>query len=150
MQSELSSLEAQASLLAMQPNLSDASTQLWASIQGDRNSRMNRIGTKQLIDATWFSEAKAAKGKLEHFIQQTESQNPSGDNIEPLSYKLQARRRIHDSAYWKREDPQISQWATYPGMPVLLQRTQTVQDLLEEIQPRPPRLAKNSYTLPPP
>ena len=111
---------------------------------------MNRIGTKQLTDAAWFSEAKAAKGKLEHFIDQTESQNLPGDIIEPLSYKLQARRRIHASAYWEREDPRISQRATYPGMPVLLQRTQTVQDLLEEIQPRPPRSAKNSHTLPPP
>ena len=115
----------------MQPNLSDTSTHLWASMQTDRKARIVRIGTLQPTDAAWFSEAATAKRKLEHFIQQTDSHNQPEDNKEPLASKLQAQGMIHASTYWVREDPRIDQWATYPGMPVLLQRAQTVQDLLE-------------------
>ena len=45
----------------------------------------------QPTDAMWFSEAATAKRKLEHFIQQTDSQNLPKDNIEPLNSKLQAQ-----------------------------------------------------------
>ena len=87
----------------------------------------------QPTDAMWFSEAATAKRKLEHFIQQTDSQNLPKEDIEPLASKLQAHGRIHTSDYWVKEDPRINHWATYPGMPVLLQRTQSVLDLIEEI-----------------
>ena len=96
----------------------------------------------QPTDAMWFSEAATAKRKLEHFIQQTDSQNLPKEDIEPLASKLQAHGRIHTSDYWVKEDPRINHWATYPGMPILLQRTQTVQDLLEETKAQAPQASQ--------
>ena len=87
----------------------------------------------------WLSNVAATKKKLEYFIEQASPPTEPKDDGESLNAKLQAQGRIINSEYWVKDDPRINQWLSYPGMPVILQRTQTVRDLLEEIKTRPPR-----------
>ena len=100
------------------------------------------IGTMQPIDAKWLSDAATAKRKLEQFIEQAGPQNLPKDDGEPLDSKLEAQGRILNSDYWVNNDLRIIQWASYPGMPVILQRTQTVLDLLEDIKNQAPQASQ--------
>ena len=87
----------------------------------------------------WLLPAEATKQILEHFIAQARTPvNPKVD-AQPTTTKLQDQGRIINSEYWVKDDPRINQWLFYQGIPVMLQRTQSVLDLLEEISNQAPQ-----------
>ena len=89
--------------------------------------------------AEWLSQAEATKQILEHFIAQARTPVDPKVDAQPTTTKLQDQGRIINSGYWVKDDPRINQWLSYPGIPVMLQRTQSVLDLLEEVSNQAPQ-----------
>ena len=96
----------------------------------------------QPTTAEWLSNVATTKQKLEQLIEQASPPNEPKDDRESLDAKLQTQGRIINSEYWLKDDPRINQWLSYPGIPFILQRTQTVLDLLEEIKNQAPQISQ--------
>ena len=136
-QAELSSLEARASTLS-QSQLSDQNAQLWGVILEDRTQRISKVGLLQPTAAEWLKQAAATKIQLQHFISQAYTPVNPEEKRHPETLNLQDQGKIINSEYWVKDDPRLNQWLSYPGVSVMLQRTQSVMDLLEEISTQAP------------
>ena len=110
----------------------------------DRNQRISKIGLLQPTAAEWLKQAAATKIQLQHFISQASTPaNPEQRRECPEALNLQDQGKILKTEYWVKNDPRINRWLSYPGVSVMLQRTQSVIDLLEEISTQAPQKRKD-------
>jgi hypothetical protein len=133
LQAELSSLELRASTLS-ETQLSDQNIELWGTIVKDRKDRISRVGTMQPTADEWLKQAAATKTQLQYFISQASS-TPLQQQRQQCqeTVNMQSLGLINNTEYWVKDDQRIQQWFSYPGVSVMLQRTQSVMDLLVEI-----------------
>ena len=110
----------------------------------DKNHRISKVGLLQPTAAEWLKQAAATKTQLQHFISQASSpSHPEQRRQCPEALNLQAQGKILKTEYWVKNDPRINHWLSYPGVSVMLQRTQSVIDLLEEISTQAPQKRKD-------